>query len=119
MTHVKKLSVILEITLVNITRKGFDASSTFRQTNSNEIIKIIKTLNINKACQYTDFPTKIIIKFNDNLEISIIVLKNVNLRREYADVIPVHKEKEKTEANHRPVSILPNLSKIYEKSMYQ
>ena len=79
MTHVKKLSVILEITLVNITRKGFDASSTFRQTNSNEIIKIIKTLNINKACQYTDFPTKIIIKFNDNLEISIIVLKNVNL----------------------------------------
>ena len=36
------------------------------------------------------------------------------------DVVPVHKKKEETDkVNHRPVSILPNLSKIYEKLMYQ
>ena len=38
----------------------------------------------------------------------------------HADVAPVHKKKEKTDkANYRPVSILPNLSNIYEKLMYQ
>ena len=39
---------------------------------------------------------------------------------EHADVVPVHKKKEKTDkANFRPVSILPNMSKIYEKLIYQ
>ena len=46
--------------IVNIKRKGFDTSFTFKETNSNEIFKLIKILNINKACQNTDIPTKII-----------------------------------------------------------
>ena len=38
----------------------------------------------------------------------------------HADVVPVHKEEIKSDkANYRSVSILPNLSKIYEKLMYQ
>ena len=37
--------------IANIKRKDFDTSFTFRATNSNEVIKLIKTLNIiNKAC---------------------------------------------------------------------
>ena len=37
----------------------------------------------------------------------------------YADVIPVHKQNTKTEKeNYHPVSILPNLSKVYKKLMY-
>ena len=37
-----------------------------------------------------------------------------------ADVVPVHKKKIKTaKANYRPLSILPNVSKIYEKLIYQ
>ena len=37
-----------------------------------------------------------------------------------ADVVPVHKKKIKSDkVNYRPVTILPNLSKIYEKLMYQ
>ena len=42
-------------------------------------------------------------------------------RREFknADIIPVHKKKEKSvKTNYRPVSILPNLSKTYEKLIY-
>ena len=36
-----------------------------------------------------------------------------------ADIIPVHKKNEKSDkTNYRPVSILPKLSKIYEKLIY-
>ena len=36
-----------------------------------------------------------------------------------ADIIPVHKKNEKSDkTNYRPISILPNLSKIYEKLIY-
>ena len=38
----------------------------------------------------------------------------------HADVIPVHKKEIKSDkANYRPVSMLPTLSKIYKKVMYQ
>ena len=37
----------------------------------------------------------------------------------HADVIPVHKKNEKcNKTNYRPVSILTNISKIYEKLLY-
>ena len=37
----------------------------------------------------------------------------------YADVIPIHKKDVKTDKeNYRPISILPNLSKVYERVMY-
>ena len=43
--------------IVNIKREGFDTSFTFIETNSNEIIKLIKVLNLIKACQITGIPT--------------------------------------------------------------
>ena len=37
----------------------------------------------------------------------------------YADVIPIHKKDDKTDKeNYNPISILPNLSKVYERLMY-
>ena len=37
----------------------------------------------------------------------------------YTDVIPIHKKDDKTEKeNYRPISILPNLSQVYERLMY-
>ena len=37
----------------------------------------------------------------------------------YADVIPTHKKDDKTDKeNYRPIRILPNLSKVYERLMY-
>ena len=36
-----------------------------------------------------------------------------------ADVIPIHKKDDKTDIeNYHPISILPNLSKVYERLMY-
>ena len=37
----------------------------------------------------------------------------------YADITPIHKKDDKTDkTNYRPISILPNLSKVYERLMY-
>ena len=37
----------------------------------------------------------------------------------YTDVIPIHKEDDKTDKeNYCPISILPNLSKVYERLTY-
>ena len=37
----------------------------------------------------------------------------------YTEVTPIHKKDDKTDKeNYRPISILPNLSKVYERLMY-
>ena len=45
--------------ITNIKSKSFDANFTFRDTSSSEVIKLIKTLNVKKASQKSDIPTKI------------------------------------------------------------
>ena len=87
----------------------------------------IKLLDIKKATQDTHIPTKIIKQnadivrdfiyqnFNNGIACSVFP---VNLKN--ANVTPVHKkESRENEANYRPIGILPNLSKIYEKCMYK
>ena len=99
---------------------------TFKTTNENEVHKIIKNLKVRKTCQGSDIPTKII-KLNIDL-FSSFICQNFNYcisigkfpnELKHADVIPVHKKKDKSDkTNYRPVSILPNISKIYEKIIY-
>ena len=44
--------------MIHAMRKDFDASFTF--ASSSKVIKLIKTLNVKKASQKIDVPTKII-----------------------------------------------------------
>ena len=53
------------LSVLYILKSGSDTSFIFRDINGNEVIKVIKTLNISKACQNTDIPRKFI-KLNDN-----------------------------------------------------
>ena len=86
----------------------------------------MKKLNVRKTCQGSDIPTKII-KLNIDL-FSSFICQNFNYcisigkfpnELKHADVIPVHKKNDKSDkTNYRPVSILPNISKIYEKIIY-
>ena len=84
-------------------------------------------MDVNKASQSSDIPTKIV---KENVDIFgnfvCTSFKNTiksscfyeNLK--YADVTPLYKKgKKDVKDNYRPVSILPNLSKIFEKCMFK
>ena len=113
--------------ITNVKSKSFDTNFTFRDISSSEVIKLIKTLNVKKVSQKSDIRAKIV-KLNAEL-FGNFICKNFNycLKKDefpcvlkHADVIPAHKKEIKSDkANYRPVSILPNLCKIYEKLMHQ
>ena len=83
-------------------------------------------MDVHKTCQLKDIPTKII-KINSNifahftsLHFNYCIDINEFLHEfKSADIMPVHKKKEKDDKNnYRLVSVLSNLSKIYKKQIY-
>ena len=99
----------------------------FKNVQEEEILKELNNLNINKATQNTDIPTKIIQENSDIF--GDFIFSNFNcyintssypslLKR--ADITPVHKKDSKSEKNnYRPVSILSNISKVYERIIFK
>ena len=98
----------------------------FRYVSLDEIKKEIKNLNTKKACQDTDIPTKIVQENSDIF--AEFIFQNLNYGIEFsvfpaniknANITPVHKKDSRNiESNYRPVSILSNISKIYERCLY-
>ena len=102
--------------ITNIKSNSFDANFTFRDTSSSQVIKLIKTLNVKKASEKSDIPTKIA-KLNADI-FGNFICKNFNYYLKKGEfpcvlkhaVIPVHKKEIKSDKeNYRPVSILPKL----------
>ena len=97
----------------------------FHFVTSEETRKEAALLSDKKASQASDIPVKII-KESRNL-IAHFVLHNFNndlscseypAKLKCADITPILKKDDKTDkTNYRPISILPNLSKIYERIM--
>ena len=90
-----------------------------------DIKKEILNLDVSKASQDSDIPTKII---KVNADIFAEVLYNVFNRSlevgefpsamKLANLTPVHKKSSRYDkVNYRPVSILPNLSKVFERCL--
>ena len=95
----------------------------FRKVTYEEILIEINSLDTSKSTQSEDIPLKII---KDNADIfANFILQNFNKciidekfpdQLKKADVRPVfRKGKHNDKTNHRPLSILPLLSKIYER----
>ena len=93
-----------------------------------DVEKEINKLNKTKAIQSNDIPTKIV-TFKENYDIfSHFITENINFSvnssifpesLKNADVRPVFKKNSRlNKENYRPVSILPNISKIYERCIF-
>ena len=101
-------------------------SFSFEFTSYEEIVKEVNSLKIRKASQKVDIPVRII---KENIDIvSYFLYHNFNnslscstfpAAMKYAEVTPIHKKDDKTDKeNYRPISIRPNLSKLYERLMH-
>ena len=98
----------------------------FNDTTSDDIYDKIRTLDPKKASMDNDIPTKILIGSNDIVSSHLSVIYNNSKNSQnyppslkVADVTPIHKGKERIlKKNYRPVSLIPVLSKLYEKNMY-
>ena len=109
-------------------KKFCNSESHFSHKNvqKEEILKELNNLNFDKATQNTDLPTKIIKEnsfFLDfifsHLNCCINTFLYPSLLKK-ADVIAVHKkESVSAKNNYRPVSILSNISKLYEPIIFK
>ena len=103
---------------------GNEKSFKFEAVSVSDIEKEIKTINPKKATPSGNIPPKILKLSSDTTAITLQELFNESLsncefpdKLKLADIItPVFKKKSPLDkANYRPVSVLPPVSKIYEK----
>ena len=109
--------------ITTITKHCLSSSFNFQKTNANEAMKIISQLNTAKTCQKAGTPPKIIKLHKDTF--AKLIYTNFDhyidegefpYQLKHTGVITVHKKKDKcVKENYRPVSILTNISKVYEK----
>ena len=98
----------------------------FQDATCEDFEREIRKLDEKKANPQGDIPTNMI-KANSDV-VSNYLCKIYNSAKEkqiypdslkLADVIPIHKKEEKTLVkNYRPVSLVPTISKLFEKNMY-
>ena len=99
----------------------------FENVSLEDVKKVTRELDITKASQLLDIPTKIIKQnadsFSEFFFVNINHSTNNNTFPEQlklADVKPIFKKNLRTDKeNYKPVSILPNMSKICEKCLYK
>ena len=96
----------------------------FQQENKENIEKIIGMIKSNVATGYDNIPSKIIKLTKETLSPYLTEIINISYKTgifpdllKKAVVTPIFKEDDKNEIrNYRPISILPVISKIFEKS---
>ena len=113
---------------IKVIRENIDTTNNFSfdLINPECMSKIINNLDTSKATQQGDIPTKIIKDNKDLFSYFISASFNNAVNKgvfpnelKQADIKPIYKKESRNEEeNYRPVCILLNLSKIFERCMY-
>ena len=98
----------------------------FKNITSHDFENQIKTLDPKKATVENDIPTRMLIETNQLSSVFLTKIYNDSKddlvfpgTLKNADVVPIHKKEERTKKeNYRPVSLLPIISKLFERDMY-
>ena len=92
--------------------------------NEGEVLKIIRSLNINKAHGYDDISIRMI-KICDKSLLKPLFFKKIHLNHliiqtwKRSNIIPVHKKNDKQLVKkYRPISLLPIFGKNFEKIIF-
>ena len=91
-----------------------------------EISNIIACRNTRKAAGPNSIPNFVLKEFKEELKKPLTIITNMSFitgqfptKGKEAHIIPSYKKGDKLEcSNYRPISLLPNISKIIEKAMY-
>ena len=95
-------------------------------TNKEEIYKIISSLNTIKSCGPNSIPTKVLHFLQDQILNHLATICNLSFSTgvfpailKTVKVIPIEVRNSKLEmSNYRPISLLSNIDKIFEKLMH-
>ena len=98
----------------------------FTEITVENMNKEIGNLDPRKVSVKDDIPAKVLIKSKDIVSEHLVNIYNNSKNNSFfpkelklADVTPIHKKEETTlMKNYRPVSVLPIVSKLFEKNMY-
>ena len=115
------------IILIKKHKEGANSSFVFKTVTKENIEKLITNLNMRKAVQSNDIPTKLIKGFDYLFSKYIATSINRYITRctfvnvfKKAELRPIYKKDERTgKPNYRPISVLSNVSKIYERCIYE
>ena len=105
---------------------NIEAKFHFENISEPMVQKQIASLNKKKPTTFNNIPTRILVENSDIISPFITnIYNNCKYKSEFpptlklADITPVHKKSDRTiDDNYRPVSILPSISKIFERNMY-
>ena len=115
------------LTIGEVCKEKSDSPFLFTGIDKEEILKEIQNLDASKACQDTDVPTKILKENADIFADFLHASFNEFVKKsefpsvlKQANITPVYKKGEREcKNNYRPVSILSNVSKIFERIMFR
>ena len=110
-----------------IGKKNFQNLFCFNEVTKAEVLKEINSINNKKANPFNTIPSKIL-KISSECSadtLTSLINKSLTSSRKFpsnlklADITPIYKKKKPPQAkeNYRPVSVLPVLSKVFERLM--
>ena len=107
--------------------KKFNKTFTFQYVSTDKVDSIIKKVNSKKVSKSDDISTKVIKEFKTFFAEFLSKNFNSSLETGYfpedftcAEVAPIYKKNhKKVKSNYRPISLLSNISKVYERCMQE
>ena len=115
------------ISIVNIKKKRINSSFGFKEITYSKIRQLLTELNPNKPMGIDMIPPQIVIMLKDDIRYSMQSIANMMIdqstfldQAKISSVTPAFKKDGKMDrTNYRPISVLPCLSKILEKVIFE